>query len=148
MWVGELVGGIVVFLLGLGIVIFSWGLQYTSEFGPGPGFLPRWIGFGIMGCAVVIVGQVLRKHERTEVFFKPRTREAVKILVLIGLTFVLSLLLGFSVALGLFVGVTMRVMGKHRWISCVLTTVVTIVAIHFIFGHWLSIPLPTGKVGW
>lgn len=33
-------------------------------------------------------------------------------------------------------------------ISRGLAAVVTAVGIHFLFGHWLDIPLPTGWVGW
>jgi hypothetical protein len=73
---------------------------------------------------------------------------AVSILIQIAIAFLLFPLLGFSVVLGLFVGASMRIMGKHRWIPCGLTAVVTAIAIHYIFGHWLSIPLPTGIVGW
>jgi hypothetical protein len=42
----------------------------------------------------------------------------------------------------------MRLMGKHRWASCGLTAVGIGVGIRLVFGHWLSIPLPTGVVGW
>jgi hypothetical protein len=148
MWLADLIGGVVVLVLGFAVVFFSWQLPYMSEYGPGPGFLPRWIGFGIVGCAIVVIINVLKKRGKTELFFKPRTKEGAKILVLMIIAFLLLPLLGFSIALGLFVGVTMRMMGKHRWISCGLTTVVTAIAIHYIFAHWLSIPLPTGMVGW
>ncbi len=148
MWLADLIGGVVVLVLGFAVVFFSWQLPYMSEYGPGPGFLPRWIGFGIVGCAIVVIINVLKKRGKTELFFKPRTKEGAKILVLMIIAFLLLPILGFSIALGLFVGVTMRMMGKHRWISCGLTTVVTAIAIHYIFAHWLSIPLPTGMVGW
>jgi putative tricarboxylic transport membrane protein len=148
MWFADLIGGVFVLLLGLAVVFFSWQLPYKSEYGPGPGFLPLWLGFGIIGCAIVVILKVLKKSDRTGAFFKPRTKMGVSVLIQIAITFLFLPLLGFSIALGLFMGVTMRTMGKHHWISCGLTAVVTAIAIHFIFGHWLSIPLPTGIVGW
>jgi putative tricarboxylic transport membrane protein len=148
MWLADLIGGLVVLLLGLAVVFFSWQLPYKSEYGPGPGFLPLWIGFGIIGCAIVVIIKILRKQDKTGPFFKARTKMGVSILIQIAITFLLLPLLGFSIALGLFVGVSMRTMGKHRWIPCGLTAFVTVICIHFIFGHWLSIPLPTGIVGW
>jgi putative tricarboxylic transport membrane protein len=148
MWFADLIGGMVVFLLGLAVVFFSRQLPYMSEYGPGPGFFPLWIGLGIVGCAIVVNINILKKQDRTGVFFKPLTKLGVKVLILMIIAFLFFPLLGFSVGLGLFVGVTMRVMGKHRWISCGITAVVTAISIHFIFGHWLSIPLPTGMVGW
>ena len=148
MWLADLIGGVVVLVLGFAVVFFSWQLPYMSEYGPGPGFLPRWIGFGILGCAIVVIIRVLRKHDKSGPFFKPLTKVGVKALVLMVIAFLLFPLLGFSVGLGLFVGVSMRVMGKHGLISCGVTAVVTAIAIHYIFAHWLSIPLPTGMVGW
>jgi putative tricarboxylic transport membrane protein len=148
MWFADFIGGVFVLLLGLAVVFFSWQLPYKSEYGPGPGFLPLWLGFGIIGCAIVVILKVLKKSDRTGAFFKPRTKMGVSVLIQIAITFLFLPLLGFSIALGLFMGVTMRTMGKHHWISCGLTAVVTAIAIHFIFGHWLSIPLPTGIVGW
>ena len=148
MWLADLIGGVVVLLLGVAVVFFSWQLPYMSEYGPGPGFLPRWIGFGIIGCAIVVIIKILRKQDKTGAFFKPRTKMGVSILIQIAIAFLLLPLLGFSIGLGLFIGVSMRTMGKHRWISCGITAVVTAVAIHYIFAHWLSIPLPTGMIGW
>jgi len=148
MWLADLIGGVIVLVLGFAVVFFSWQLPYMSEYGPGPGFLPRWIGFGIVGCAIVVIIKILRKHDKSGAFFKPLTKMGVKALILMIIAFLLFPLLGFCVGLGLFVGVSMRVMGKHSWISCGITAVVTAIAIHYIFAHWLSIPLPTGMVGW
>jgi len=148
MWLADFIAGIVVLLLGIAVVFFSWQLPYNSEYGPGPGFLPLWLGFGIVGCSIVVILNTLKKQKITEAFFKPRTRQGVNVLIVIIITFLLLPLLGFSVGLALFTGVTMRIMGRHHWTLCGLTTVVTAIGIHFIFVHWLSIPLPTGMIGW
>jgi putative tricarboxylic transport membrane protein len=148
MWLADLIAGIVALLLGIGALFFSWQLPYKSEYGPGPGFLPLWIGLGIVGCAIAIIINVFKKREKRGVFFKPRTKMGVRVIIEIVITFLLTPLIGFSIGLGLFVGATMRTMGKHQWISCGLTAVLTAVCIRFIFGHWLNIPLPTGLVGW
>jgi len=148
MWLAELIGGVTVLILGVAVVFFSSQLSYYSEFEPGPGFLPLWVGVVLIGCAIFVIIDVLKKQDKTGPFFKPRTKMGVSVLIQIAIAFLLLPLLGFSVALGLLVGVTMRTMGKHHWVSCGLTAVVTAIAIHFIFGHWLSIPLPTGMIGW
>ena len=147
MWIADFIAAVAAILLGIAVIIFSSQLPYTSEYGPGPGFLPLWVGIGILACAIVIFIQVLKKHGKAADFFKPGTKTGVKILVEIIVTFLLFPLLGFSVALGLFTGVAMRTMGKHRWISCGLTALVTAVCIHFLFGQYLDIPLPTGLIG-
>lgn len=148
MWLAELIGGVAVLILGVAVVFFSSQLSYYSEFEPGPGFLPLWVGVVLIGCAIFVIIDVLKKQDKAGPFFKPRTKLGVKVLILIIITFLLFPLLGFSIGLALFLGITMRIMGKHHWISCGLTALVTAICIHFIFGHWLSIPLPTGIIGW
>ena len=148
MRLADLIGGAVALVLGLAVILFSSQMQYYSEFGPGPGFLPLWIGIGITACAVVVILNLLRKHGKVGVFFKPKTREGFKLLLIIIAIFFLLPFLGFSIGFGLFAGITMRLMGRHGWVSCGLTAVGIAIGIRYIFGHWLSIPLPTGIVGW
>jgi len=148
MRLADLIGGVVVLFFGLAVVFFSSQLPYYSEFGPGPGFLPLWVGVVLIGCAIFVVINVLRKHDKIGTFFKPRTKLGLHVLVIIFITFLLLPLLGFSIGLALFVGITMRIMGKHRWVSCSLTAVMTAICIHLIFISWLTIPLPQGLIGW
>jgi hypothetical protein len=148
MRLADLIGGIVVLILGLAVIYFSSQMEYYSEFGPGPGFLPLWIGICITGFAIVLISNILRKHEKVGAFLKPRTREGFKLLIIIIATFFLLPFLGFSVGFGLFAGITMRIMGRHHWVICGLTAVGITIGIRYVFGHWLSIPLPTGIAGW
>ena len=148
MRLADLIGGVVVLILGLAVVFFSSQLTYYSEYGPGPGFLPLWVGIIITGCAIYVIIDVLKNHDKIGTFFKPRTKLGLHVLIIIFITFLLLPFLGFSIGLALFVGITMRIMGKHRWVSCSLTAVVTAICIHLIFISWLTIPLPQGLIGW
>ena len=148
MKVADFVGGLVVLLLGIAIVFFSSQLPYYSEYGPGPGFLPLWLGIVLIGSAVFVLLNILRKHVKVDTFLKPRTKQSAMVFIIIFISFLLLPLLGFSVGLALFCGFTMRVMGKHSWMACGLTAVGIAVGIRFVFGQWLHIPLPAGIVGW
>jgi len=148
MRLAEVTGGIVLLLLGMAIFFFSMELPYMSEYGPGPGFLPRWLSFALVVCSAGVLVQLLRKRKKDEPFFKPRTREGVKVLGLIVVNFLFLPLLGFSIVLALFTGITMRVMGRHSWVLCGLTALGVAIGIHLIFIQWLTIPLPEGIVGW
>ena len=55
MRIADLLSGIVVFLLGVALIFFSRQLSYMSEYGPGPGFLPLWLGIGLVGCALFVI---------------------------------------------------------------------------------------------
>jgi putative tricarboxylic transport membrane protein len=148
MRLADLIGGVAVLILGLAVIFFSSELTYYSEFGPGPGFLPLWVGIIITACAIYVIIDLLKKHGKAGEFFKPRTRLGLQVFITIIVTFLLLPLLGFAVGLALFIGVTMRMMGKHGWILCGLTAIVTAIGIHFIFISWLTIPLPQGLIGW
>jgi putative tricarboxylic transport membrane protein len=148
MWYARVFRGIAVLALGIAVVVFAHRLPYHSEYGPGPGFLPTWIGYALAACASVVTVQELRTPDTGAAFFQGRTRMAVTVLLMIAVTFLLFPLLGFSIGFALFVAATMRVMGRHRWVTCATTAVVTSVTIHFLFGRWLDIPLPAGLVGW
>ncbi len=148
MWIADLLGGLVVLLLGVALIFFSRQLSYMSEYGPGPGFLPLWLGIGLVGCALFVILMNLKEHAKADRFFKPRTKLAVKMLVMIIIAFVFFPVLGFSIGLALFTGFAMRIMGKHSLILCGISAVLTAIGIHFIFGQLLYIPLPTGMIGW
>ncbi len=148
MRLADFIAGAVVLVLGLAVIYFSSQLEYYSEFGPGPGFLPLWIGICITGFAIALFFKILRKHGKTGAFLKARTREGFELLIIIVVTFLFLPLLGFSIGFGLFTGVTMRIMGRHHWGSCALTALGIAIGIRMVFVHWLSIPLPAGMAGW
>ena len=148
MKIADLVGGGVILLLGIGIVFFSSQLPYKTEYGPGPGFLPLWLGIVLIASACFVILNILRKHGKVEAFLKPRTKQSAMMFILIFISFLLLPLLGFAIGLAFFSGLTMRVMGKHGWIACGLTAVGIAIGIRLVFSHWLMIPLPTGIVGW
>ena len=148
MKVADLAGGLVVLLFGIAIVFFSSQLPYKSEYGPGPGFLPLWLGIVLIGSAVFVLLNILRKQVKVDAFFKTGTKQSAMMFILIFISFLLLPLLGFAVGLAFFSGLTMRVMGKHSWMACGLTAVGVAIGIRFVFGQWLHIPLPAGIVGW
>ena len=146
----EFIGAWAVLLLGLFIVVFSIPLDYYTELGPGPGFLPLWIGIGILAGGVVEIVKVFRKKDRTErgAFLLPRSKLGFQMLGLIIVAFLLLPVLGISIGLALCTAAAMRVIGKHKMLTCGLTAVGSALFIHYVFGQGLDIPLPTGLIGW
>jgi putative tricarboxylic transport membrane protein len=51
----DLVAGISVAAFGLYVTAKSYRLEYVSEYGPGPGFLPLWLGIGLLAFALYLV---------------------------------------------------------------------------------------------
>lgn len=145
----HLAAGFAVLLLGIGTIVAAWlTLPYGGEFGPGPGFLPLWLGILLTLSALPVIWGDLRRRDRSAPLFRPETAKCLQVLLLIVAVFLLLPVFGFSVGLALITGGGMRLMGKHGWVSCLGTVAGTAVCIHLLFGRWLGIPLPAGLIGW
>jgi putative tricarboxylic transport membrane protein len=149
MWYANISAGVAFFLLGVATIILAWlDLPYTADFSPGPGFLPLWLGIGLTIFSLPVIITELRNRDTSGKLFRPETVKCVKVLILIVAVFLLLPVFGFSAGLALITAGGMRLMGKHGWVSCLVTVIVTAVCIHYLFGKWLSIPLPEGMIGW
>ena len=149
MWYANIIAGAAFFLLGIATVTLAWlDLPYTADFSPGPGFLPLWLGIGLTIFSIPVIILDLRNRDESGKVFRPETVKCVKVLTLIVAVFLLLPIFGFSAGLALITAGGMRLMGKHGWPSCILTVIVTAVCIHYLFGQWLTIPLPKGMISW
>lgn len=148
MGLANVLAGLVVTLLGLGVTLSASKLAYHAEYGPGPGFLPLWIGLGLTACGAITLAGALRRFRReTEPFSGPLTRKVAFVFSSLVVTFLLLPVLGLTVALSLFTGFTARAAGRHGWGVCLLLAVATGVTIRAVFGYALDIPLPKGLLG-
>jgi|DewCreStandDraft_2_1066082.scaffolds.fasta_scaffold01142_17 hypothetical protein len=148
MWLAELLGGGVVLVLGAAVVVLSRQLPYHAEYGPGPGFLPFWLGLGLIACAAVILADAGIHRVRSGKFFSAGSVRAALVLLLLAGVILLVPFLGFVLGFGLFTALTMRLAGRHHWALCVIVAVLAALSIRWIFGSWLKIPLPEGILGW
>ncbi len=145
----NIIMGVIFFFLGIATVITTWlTLPYTSDFSPGPGFLPLWLGICLTAASIPVIVAEFRKKQATAKLFRPETLQCVKALLMIVAVFLLLPVFGFSAGLAMITAGSMRLMGKHGWLACLATFLATAVGIHYIFGQWLSIPLPQGMIGW
>jgi putative tricarboxylic transport membrane protein len=149
MWYANIVAGVMVSLLGIVTTVLAWTtLPYSGDFGPGPGFLPFWLGIVLTACAIPVIVADLRTDGTSERLFRPETANCLQVLVLIVAAFLALPVLGFAVGLALVTGGGMRLMGRHGWVACALTVIGTAICIRYLFGHWLGIPLAKGMIGW
>ncbi len=149
MWRAECIGAWGIFLLGLFIIVFSKDLEYYTDLGPGPGFLPILLGIGILIGGVVEIVKAYRGKNRSDwgSFFQPRSKLGFQMLALIVIGFLLLPVLGFSISLALCTAAAMKVIGKHKLWTCGLTALGSAIFIHYLFGQALDIPLTTGWIG-
>ncbi|NOY87378.1 MAG: hypothetical protein GXP52_08770 [Deltaproteobacteria bacterium] len=123
---------------------FRLGFGWVEQQGPAAGFTLFWLGLLMLLCSVMILVIGLRKKDDGEPFFvnKQGLWEAVRIFFTAALLTVGIIYTGiYWATLGYCILFT-RWLGKHRWRTVILFSVVMTVAVYFGMEKGLQLPLP------
>jgi putative tricarboxylic transport membrane protein len=152
--VAETVAALCVALLGVTVIALARQLPYEADYGPGAGFLPLWLGVALVILSVFLLrearapaadGATITGESAGFLQFAPGALQPW--LVFFVSTVVVSLLferLGFALAIGLFMFVTMRWVANLSWLATILFIVLTPVGLYFLFVRFLMVPIPMG----
>ena len=133
-------------------VAFSVGAlkqyQWWGSGGPGPAFMPFWLGL-VMAC--LALGLLLRslKEQNPGAAWLPRGEGLRDMLVVLASTVAFIALLkvtGMIIGTALYLAFLVRYLGRHRWW---VTLAVALAAAGFnwlVFVHWLRVPMPEGMI--
>lgn len=139
-------------LLALGIAFSAGALKhysYWGENGPGPAFLPFWLGLAMAGLACLLWVGAWRSGEPGPSWL-PRGQALQRFAGVLGATIALVALLGVvGMVLGtaLFLIVLMRFLDRTPWVLA-LTVAVAVAGINFlVFTRWLKVPMPVSLFG-
>ena len=136
-------------LFGLFIISECRNLSYWSEFGPGPGFLPLWIGICLTLLSFSLFIQSLRskgKQNGEEPFFsswKDLRRVGLIILAYCSLG-ILVRWLGFHLLSAFFVFFAIAFVERKRWWVALVCGVLTALSFYVIFDVLMKSELPRG----
>ena len=131
-------------------VAFSVGAlkqyQWWGSGGPGPAFMPFWLGL-VMG--LLALSMLLRSLKQKEpgAAWLPRGEGLRDMLVVLAATVAFIALLkvtGMIIGTALYLAFLVRFLGKNRWW---VTLSVALAAAGFnwlVFVHWLRVPMPEG----
>ena len=133
-------------------VAFSVGAlkqyQWWGPGGPGPAFLPFWLGLVMAFLALGMLIRSLKQQYAGEAWL-PRGEGLRDMLVVLGVTIVFVALLdflGMVVGTAIYLAVLVRYLGKHPWW---MTLAIALGAAGFnwlVFVRWLRVPFPEGKL--
>ena len=133
-------------------VAFSAGAlkqyQWWGSGGPGPAFMPFWLGLVMSLLALGLLIKSLKREDPGEAWL-PRGEGLRDLSVVLGATvaFVALLnVLGMVIGTAVYLAVLVRYLGRHRWW---VTLAVAVGAAGFnwlVFVHWLRVPFPEGKL--
>ncbi len=144
----DIACGLALLLLG-GLVLWEslklkigWGLN-----GPEGGFFPFWLAVGLVICSGVTVLKAF--VQASSYGDQPFVREGgwvpvVKVAVPAFGMVALTEAIGLYPAAAIYLALYMRWIGRHRWITILLVSILLPVASYFIFDKWFLIPMPKG----
>jgi putative tricarboxylic transport membrane protein len=160
--VSETIAALCITLLGMTTIALARQLPYEAEYGPGPGFLPFWLGVTFVVLSVFLLRSALNLRvgalpavengatDSRETFFQFTPGARTSWLIFFVSTIAVSLLferLGFAVSIGLFMLVTMRWVARQSWPSTIALTLATPLVLYIGFARLLMVPIPFAPPG-
>lgn len=143
----DFVAGLCVGGFGIFVLYEASSLPYLSEYGPGPGLLPLWLGIGLVSLAAFLVLNALLKPGSAErVAWREVARPAA---AWIGFVITIGLLsrLGFTLSFVLLSLFLVLVMERRSILAAVNVAVSLALVFYLIFVFSLGVPLPLGPWG-
>jgi putative tricarboxylic transport membrane protein len=144
----EAIAGALVFGTGLLLLIYASRLVYLVENVPGPGFLPLWLGIGILTTGGILMAKAFRPAPADALRIEwPQRPGWIQIAVMLGsLALALYVLepFGFLLTASLFIACLMFSLGVRAWPKLIGVPIVAAVVLHVVFVVWLGVPLPMG----
>jgi putative tricarboxylic transport membrane protein len=139
-------------LLALGVGFSVGALRhyaYWGPNGPGPAFLPFWLGAVMAALAGTLLVGALRSRD-AGLAWLPRGDALKRLALVLGATVALVALLnvvGMVVGTALFLIVLVRFLDRHPW-PLTLAVAAAVTGVNFlVFRMWLRVPMPASVLG-
>ena len=143
----DIIAGLFLIALGIFIILEAAKLDYTSEYGPGPGFLPLWLGIGFLALASpLVVTSVARPSEEKKNLWRGAQRAIIS---WAGLVVSVALLksVGFVLSFTLLAVFLVWVVDRRSPFTALTMAVCSALGFYLIFTVALGLPLPKGPWG-
>ena len=134
-------------VVGVVVVIQARDLEYVAEYGPGPGFLPHWLGVGFILLGLALLAQVTFSRQEKEALSLPSKHAAWQMfLVMLGFFgfVLLGEKVGFLLCIGLLFLFLLAVVERKGWKASLVISIVNTLAFWAIFEVGLTLRLPAG----
>ena len=134
-------------IVGIVVILQSQELDYMAEYGPGPGFLPFWLGVGfiIFGLALLTKATFLRnKDETIEI---PTGHATYQLLLVLGTISGLAIFaekIGFITCIGLMFFFLLAFVERQGWKFSLIMGLSSVLVFWIIFELGLDLRLPLG----
>ncbi len=149
---GDRVFSVICMGLSLWLILESRKFDFTSKFGPGPGFLPFWLGI-ILGVISIFkfIDTCRKKDEKEEdgprlPGWKSLLRVGLIMVIMAGFAFSMNSL-GFILTVFFFVSVLLFVLEGDGVLKSLFYGFMFSAFVFLVFRYWLEVDLPKGLLG-
>lgn len=126
--------------VGVYVLVSSIDLGLWTSLGPGPGLFPFAMGVVLAAMSVVWLIQELRRPSETAA----GVDRGLVIAVVVSLVILAAVmdLIGFQLSMFLFLIYHLKVRGRRRWLSSLITALAGSVGAFYAFNYGLNVSLP------
>ncbi|MDF2675532.1 MAG: tripartite tricarboxylate transporter family receptor [Clostridiales bacterium] len=141
--------GIVTFAYSLVMFIMSLFMDYYTEYGPAPGFFPRWLSGLLTILSLFYIWESVKKDKILTSELFPKDKKALYgIASTVGglLLFAAATpLLGFIIPCSLFLFIML--IRDYKWYTAIIASVIVSLLLMFVFQSLLGVALPVNDFG-
>jgi putative tricarboxylic transport membrane protein len=142
----ETMFDLLLMLVGIMILVVSWGYGFGSFRRPGPGLYPFLIGAFVFVLSFILCLYELKPKE-TPPIFEGNVFTFIWMVITFCLWIVVMPLLGYVIVTLLATFAFAKIMKLEGWWKPSAVAVGTAVFIYLLFDYWLYIDLPRGLLG-
>jgi putative tricarboxylic transport membrane protein len=137
-------------LLAAGGILVLWdslriGVGWSTD-GPQSGFFPFWLAVALLACCASVVVQAIGLGDRKPFVTLEAAPRVLKVLVPAVLFVALIQFIGLYVATALYMGIYMRWIGRHSWLTVAGLSIAVPVVTFLVFDVWFLVPMPKGPL--
>ena len=125
---------------------FGWGPS-----GPESGFFPLYLGVGTLICSAVVLTKGFKEFKKEgsgkRLIPEGGLKPILWVLIPSAGMVILTELVGLHIAAAIFLAFYMRAVGKIRWVTVALVSILLPASLFVVFDKFFLIPLPTGLWG-
>jgi putative tricarboxylic transport membrane protein len=138
--------GVLLVLAGIVLIdAIRLGIGWGTD-GPKSGFFPFWLALTAMVACVAIATQAARRDRRQPFVTRAQIVPVVKVLgPALGLVLAMQVV-GLYVAAAFYLGLYMRWIGRHGWLTVVVLSLGIPLLTFLIFERWFLVPMPKGPL--
>ncbi len=148
----DILVALLLMFIGLVVIVdsvrlgFKWGMN-----GPESGFFPFYLGVGTIVCAILVMRKVAIQYKKEGAGKRLMPAGALNSIlwVLVPATVMIAMteLVGLHIAAALYMGFYMRAVGKIRWTTTILISIIVPLSLYIAFDKLFLVPLPQGLWG-